>query len=370
MKALRWWGPFAVLLALALAAGLAVGPDASQDQRPSVESSGPRGLQVLATWLADTGVDVRVGHQPLTALPPGMRTVVLPAPTAAELGADEVAALEAFVRGGGTLVALVPRGPAQARLKRWLGASAGSVAPLQDVDGVRDLGGTTVAVRLPGGPLARAQALRLSAEAMVELDDEEALPVTEPPALWWMPLGAGDVWVAAGAELAENARLELLDNAAFWAALGARGPVWFDEFHHQRPAAAPPALHLVATFLQSALVALLFVAARGSRLGPPRDEPRAVHRAASEYVQAMAALTARARVEPELVEALRARLRRTLHDALGIATALSWDEAARLAAQRARLDPELVRGAATTGDFLEASRLIAQVERALAGRGR
>lgn len=369
MKSLRAWLPFGLLLALALGVGLAAGPSRSQSEAPTVENHGPRGLAVLAAWLRDTGTDVRVGEVALTELPSDVRTVVLPAPTAAEVTDAEVQALERFVSAGGTLIALMPRGGGQPKLKRWLDAHTGDVPSMDDVPGVKDLGGATVAVKLKAGALAHASALRLSAEAMVTLDGLDAVPVTDPPALWWWPLGKGEVWVAAGPDLAENARLELLDNAAFWAALGARGPVWIDEWHHRPPAGAPPPLQLVATALQGVLVALFFVAATGSRLGPPRGEPKRLHRSSAEYVDAMAALTARAGVEAELVEALRARLRRTLHDALGVATTLSWDEAARLTAQRSPVDAAQVRAVATTTDFLAVSRLVAELERAVGPRG-
>lgn len=368
MKSLRAWLPFGLLLALALGVGLAVGPSRTESELPSVENRGPRGLAVLSAWLGSTGVDVRVGDAPLTQLPPDVRTVVLPAPRAAEITDDEVHALERFVTSGGTLVALLPRGGRQPALRRWLAARTGDVAAMNDVPGVKDLGGTTAAVKLKAGPLAHTSALRLAAEAMVSVDHEDAVPVTEPPALWWWPLGKGEVWIAAGPDLAENARLELLGNADFWAALGARGPLWIDEWHHRPPPDAPPPLHFVVTALQGVLVALFFVTAAGTRLGPARGEPRRLHRSASEYVDAMAALTARARVEPELVEALRVRVRRTLHDALGVSTTLSWDEAARLTAQRSRLDAATVLALSTTQDFLAMSRLAAQVEREV-GRG-
>ncbi|MEW5738277.1 MAG: DUF4350 domain-containing protein [Myxococcota bacterium] len=369
MTRARWWLALGVLVALALAVGLAVGPDASDRQVPSVTSSGPKGLLVLATWLRETGVDVRAGDEPLTEIPPDVATVVLPSPTAAEVTDDEVKALRRFVERGGTLVALLPRGPAQARLKRWLSARAGEVAPLSDVPGVRDLGGSTVAVRISGGALAHVAALRVSGEVTVTLDDEAAVPVTDPPALWWRALGRGEVWVSMGPDLAENARLELLDNAAFWAAVGRRGPMWIDEFHHQRRLDTAPPLHFVTTALQAGLLALLFVVARGTRLGPPREEPRQASRSASEYVTAMAALTARAGVEAELVAALKTRLRRTLHDALGISTSISWDEAARQATQRSALRAELVRAAGAEIDFLALSRAAAEIERELGGEG-
>lgn len=366
MKKVRGWLALGLLVVLALAAGLAVGPDDSAREIPSVTSSGPRGLAVLATWLRATGVDVRVGEEPLLAVPPDVRTVVLPAPTGTEVTNEEMAALQRFVESGGTLVALLPRGRAQAGLERWLQVRPGEVAPLNELPGARDLGGSTVAVRLPGGALARATSLRLSAEMQAQVDDEDAVPATEPPALWWRALGRGEVWVALGADLAENARLELLDNASFWAALGERGPIWIDEFHHRRPADTPPLpVHFLTTALQAGLVALLFVWGRGTRLGAPREEPMTSRRSSLEYVSALAALTARAGVEEELVAAVKARLRRRLHDALALSPSVTWDEAARQVAQRASIEAEWVMRAGAATDVLTVTRAAAEIERSL-----
>ena len=65
-------------------------------------------------------------------------------------------------------------------------------------------------------------------------------------------------------------RLELDDNAAFWANAGARGPVLFDEGHFVAADAPPLTTNLLASALQFGFLALVFVA-RPRR--PPRPAP-------------------------------------------------------------------------------------------------
>ena len=56
------------------------------------------------------------------------------------------------------------------------------------------------------------------------------------PSILVFPDGKGEVVALAGSDLAENRRLALGDNLAFWLALASRGRVYFDEYHHQIPA--------------------------------------------------------------------------------------------------------------------------------------
>src|SRR5581483_657884 len=115
-------------------------------------------------------------------------------------------------------------------------------------------------------------------------------PVTKHDMLWWQQRGKGEVWLAAGPDLAESARLELDDNLAFWSAIAARGPVAFDEFH-QAPKPAPPlTANLWGSLGQLLFCALVFVLAFGARLGPARPTPQERHRSSLEYVTSMAAL--------------------------------------------------------------------------------
>lgn len=331
---------------------------------PSIENRGPRGAAVLATWLREGGTEVLALDQPLTTIPANVKTVVIAAPSQTELGAEEVESLKQFARGGGAVVLLLSRDRKHPPLSQWLGLAQGEIAPLNSIDGVDDVGGTTVTVRFPGSAAAGLSSLRLSAEYMARLEHEGAVPVTDASALWWFPEGDGEVWVSTGPDLIENARLELLDNAKFWKNLGARGPIAFDEYHLVAHAQSTP-ISILASMLQLLVLAAFFVWARAPRLGPVREPPATQHRSALEYVRAMAALTANAKVEGELVGALKADFRRQLDDEHGIARSLSWPDVARELERRAQIPADRVLAVAAETRFLPVSRALAEFERAL-----
>lgn len=354
------------LMALSLVANFFSRSAGDDSPLPSITNQGPRGAAVVATWLREAGVTVTALDAPLTSLPEHARVVVLAAPMAEELREPEVVALEAFVRSGGTLVYLAPREGAQPALNRWLTVRHAAAPPIDlPAAGLDDVGGATAKVTFAAGLLSGAKALRVSAEKMVELSAADAVAVVEHGALWYRPLGTGEVWVGSGADLLENARLELADNALFWNRLAARaagGAVVFDEFHHHRGATVMP-VNLVVSGLQLVFVALVFVWARGARLGPVRDAPPTQHRAALEYVHAMAALTRNAKVEDELVVALKADFRARLQEERGLPTTLSWDEVATELARRGEATREAVLDAAGEARFVQLSRALARLER-------
>ncbi|MFZ5446927.1 MAG: DUF4350 domain-containing protein [Myxococcota bacterium] len=356
------------LMVVALVLGWLARRPGDDSPLPSISNRGPRGAAVLAMWLREHGVEVVAHDAPLTQLPRGLATVVIAAPTHEELRAEEVDALRSFVEGGGTLVYLAPRDGAQPALHRWLGVHLAAPAPLVNEAGLEDVGGTTAKVKLAAGLLDGATALRLSAERMIEVDAPRAVEVVEHGALWWTPVGGGEVWLGAGADLVENARLELADNARFWSRLASRGPIAFDEYHHHRGATQVP-VNLVTSALQLVFLAALFAWARGARLGPPRDDPPNIHRSALEYVRAMAALTANAKVDAELVTALRSDFRRRLEDELGISAALGWADAALEFSRRTGEAQDEFLAASREERLLPLSRLLARLERAAAGRG-
>ena len=162
-------------------------------------------------------------------------------------------------------------------------------------------------------------------------------------------------------------RLGLADNARLWANLAAAGPMYFDESHHQARALEAPTVNLWATALQFLFAAAVLIAGRGARLGPPRAEPPPPLRSSTEYVEAMARLTQRARLEPELIEALRRQVRITLQERLGIPLELSDAERAR-EIRIPNFGAEDAQALFTDTGFLSLSRRLARLEDALSGR--
>jgi hypothetical protein len=360
------WAALALLTVLALALGLAVKGDTQTSVVPTVTNTGPRGLKVLHTWLLESGVDVRVGRGALTDVPSEIATIVVPAPQAAPLTEDEVQALRNALERGTTVVLMVARGTSMHSLNGLVSLRPGPTPELLSVP--NDGAGSTLTVSTPVGALKGARTVRLSNDRSIMVTNLEAVALTSPPAIWAMQVGAGELYVAAGADLAENARLDLADNAVFWRNLAARGPIWIDESHHAARPQMTPTVNLWATGLQFLFAAALFVAARGSRLGPPRAEPGAALRSSTEYVEAMARLTLRARVEPELVDALRRDVRLTLHERLGLSLELPDEERARALTLTLGWTDADASGIFRENTFLGLSKYVARLEAQLDGR--
>lgn len=340
----RWAWAWVALIALALAAGLGAGANVTDSPIPSAQNPGPHGLKLLSTYLMQTGHDVRLLETSLTTLPAGLETLVLAAPEGHALSKEEVAAVDTFVRGGGTLVYLAARrSHLQRDLDEALGVRAGPAPsrPLAETS-PDDVLGLSDPVRVPGGLLAGTKSLRLVADDSIELEAPDAVPVTASKLLWWRKLGDGEVWVAAGPELAQAARLELEDNLTFWSALAARGPLGIDELH-QAPRPTPPmTANLWGSAVQLLFCALAFVLAFGARLGPARPTPIERHRSSLEYVESMAALAREGCAASELAAEQVERLKRL-----------------ELLPDSVALDPSSVRGPA---DFLAFSRRTAELE--------
>jgi len=387
MKNLRTFLFFGVLITLAVAMGLVTRAAPPESTIPSVDNPGSLGLRALYLYLREGGAKAEAHRESLEALPPGVRTVVIAAPQARAVSPEEVENLERFVQAGGTLVFLAPREkkgqPALEQwleLKRhsWLGASARGLP-----QGEQDLGGTTVDVWLSAGATRGLGGFRVSLEQGITLGLPDAVPVAGSKgavALWRLGLGQGEVYVAAGPDLAENRRLELLDNLRFWDALAARGPMVFDEFHHSEVPPPPLSRGLWVFALQCLAVGALYVFARGTRLGAPRPQLPERHRSALEYAQSMGWLARRAKVERELLPEMARHLRQLMHERLGIPLALSEEEAARMLEQRSGIAPahylearaELARAldqrAISPKDYARVAARYARLEAVITGR--
>lgn len=360
-RAVRAW-PWLALLGAALIFGLAAGTGPGDDSPlPSIHNPGPRGAKVLATWLGAPAV------MATAQVPAGTEVLVLADPGVRFLMPDEVAALRGFVEAGGTLVYLAPR-PVKAQPAMAQALGLADAPPLPSAkDSFGDADGAAVVVTGAHPLLAGVRALRVSADTTVTVEDGEPLA---GKTLWKKALGSGEVLIAAGADLIENRRLDLADNAQLWANLAQR-KLAFDE-HHLAPAPSPPlTANLWAMLAQLIVLGLLFVAARAPRLGPPRPSVPRAHRSSLEYVRSIAGLMERAGVDGELKEALRARLRRLMHERLGIPLALSAAEASRALAAHTGVAPnafaELDARILGTG-FAEAAAEAARLEDAIVGR--
>ncbi len=392
MKSLRTAAIYGVLVALALALGLATNQATPPSAVPSVDNPGPLGLRALYLYLQETGAPVSPLQEALdgATLTEEVRTVVMAAPVGRTVTQDEVDALRAWVSRGGTFVYLASRDTKvrQQALEDWLHLGKGPLLP-SEADGLppeeRDLTGTTARVWVPGGAARDLTRLRGSLDEGVSVGLPDAVPLAGArgaAVLWRVLQGRGEVYVLAGADLAENRRLELLDNLRFWDALAARGPLVFDEYHHGAGAKPePPSARALWVFVaQGLLVGLLYAVSRGTRFGPPRPQLVEKHRSSLEYIHSLGWLARRSKVERELVPELARHLRRLMHERLGISPSLSEDEAARLlehtcglpAADYLAVREDLVRtldqGDPRPTDYARLSRRYAELEAVITGR--
>jgi hypothetical protein len=359
------WTLYGLLLAFAVALALAAGGQGQRDSPvPSVVNRGPLGAAALFTYLQEAGFDVRTRTEAWAGWPSELRTVVLAAPQARPVSAEDAAALARWVEHGGRAVLLLPGDPAaQEALARVFGAGPPDrlAAPAPDPRQAADPAGADAEVVAPVGPLRALPALRVAGQRILPAPGPQAVPVARIDAGvvgWYQPRGKGEVWLFAGPDLVENRRLELGGNLAFWHRLAEEGPLVFDEFHHRPVEGRGPPVALWALGLQLLACFGLFVAARAQRLGPPRPEPVAQHRSMAEYLSSFAWLTRRARIEPELARALYTGFRRLLQDRQGILTTLPDEEAARSLEARCGLRAERTVAALCALHHLAASRRV------------
>jgi hypothetical protein len=376
---MKTWLLYALLLGAVIALSL-IGHTAPSDSPvPSLQNPGPQGGRALALYLQETGRAPVKLPEILLELPPGLRTLVIAAPAGRDLREDERDALDRWVRGGGRLLYLASR-PPQHRpvLASWLGVHSGpSWGAVPDPALTRDPRGATLGVQLRAGITAGVKQLRLPVAASIKVDD--AMPVAERGALWWRSLGEGELWIAAGPDLLESRRLDLLDNLQLWENLAAAGPIGFAESLHQLVPPPPVSRAIWGALAQLLLIAAVMIWSRGTRLGPARPELAVRHRASLEYVASLASLTRRARVEGELLLEAIARLRARLHERLGISIELPDAEAALEAERLCGLPAEPLRHslhearAAAAGplkprDYARFIAELARAERVVSGR--
>jgi hypothetical protein len=182
-------------------------------------------------------------------------------------------------------------------------------------------------------------------------------------------LGRGRVYLLADPSPLQNRLLGTADDAALGLALaGPSGrPVEFLETYHgygrsSGLAALPLAWKLLLGGL--ALAALVYMVARGRRLGPPQPEGRELPPPRRAYVDSLAAVLARTRKHDDAVEPVRRHARETVLRRTGL-PADADDDALRVAARRLGLDDReasaLSEPVRTDEDVLAVGRVLARI---------
>jgi hypothetical protein len=362
-----------VVAAVALLAGLGALQQRQQTPAPpfSYSSYGfdAGGLRAFYDMLAREGVSVERFEQPLGLLDPALDTLVYVEPSpddprAAQPTAADVAALEAWVRGGGRLLYVGHDDAAAARGVLGLPTTVAPAAARATPTVAPELAAVGVARVDASGTLRWNVAKRRARDRHVLAGDARGAIVVA------YPLGAGRVVAVVDEDLFTNAAIATGNRARLAYALAVPrrtgGTVAFDEAVHGHLVVArwweivprPFALALAIA------VATLLVAIAGAaiRLGPPVVPPPRDDRSSAEFIDAFASLCERGGTAPQtLRDALRSTTRAACR-ALGLpddtsletlaarlerdAAAASFVELIALARRPALDDASFVRGVA------------------------
>jgi Domain of unknown function (DUF4350) len=287
----------------------------------------------------------RNGHEVSRARVRPSRAILTASSTAVVLGpslvlADDVRELDRFVRAGGRLI------------------TGGT-----DVYWLRPIVGEKLAARSGGVRVARplARVPEVAGVNRVVTHGEGSwsklagsLPVLGRrglPIVAVANVGKGRVVLLADDSMLSNDLLGRASNARFSldiAGLPRREVVFFETYHGYGKAtstglsAIPPAWR--AFILLGFAAVIVFMVARGRRLGPPEPERRELDPPRREYVEAMAGILARTRAPTEALQPLRDEVRRRY--ALAGPGSLPEDEAAAVARETVRSEDVLPLGRA------------------------
>jgi len=280
-------------------------------------------------------------------------------PHAARLASDETAilldplgvagrdadALRAFVAGGGRLVA-------GGVVLDWLGRIV-KAAPAGEVESGVVVRAGRLTLRTGGG-----DGWRKPGSMRVVAQRDGAIIVASER------VGSGTVVALADPSPLQNYLLDRRDNAAFGLQLagGGRRVAFLESYHGYGRSSGLRALPLAWMLLLSglALAGLVYLVARGRRLGPPEVTERELPPPRREYVDSLAGVLARTTRE-EAVAPVRRSAREALLRRAGLPTD-AGDDAVRAAARRFDIDPNtLLAPARTDDDVLAIGRALARI---------
>jgi hypothetical protein len=279
-------------------------------------------------------------------------TVVLLDPPA--VAQRDVLALRAFVAAGGRLVA---GGGDDTWLRTLLREPPHALIPGVRVARARGLGGARSVVTAGDAAWASPGGTR----PLVTGRNRTVVAATR--------IGRGRVYLLADPSPLQNRLLGTADNAALGLALAgptARPVEFLESYHGYGTSSGLAALPLAWKLLLGglALAALVYVVARGRRLGPPEAEERELPPPRRAYVDSVAGLLERTRRRDEAVEPVRRAAREAVLRRTGLPPDAD-DDAVRAAAGRLGLGESeaaaLVDPARTDADVLAVGRVLARI---------
>jgi len=180
-------------------------------------------------------------------------------------------------------------------------------------------------------------------------------------------VGAGTVFALADPSPLQNRLLDRWDNAAFGLHLAGAGRrvAFLESYHGYGRSSGLGALPLAWKLLLSglALASIVYLFARGRRLGPPETTERELPPPRREYVDSLAGVLART-TRDEAIAPVRRRAREALLRRAALAED-AGDDAVREAARRLGLGDDeanaLLAPARTDADVLAVGRALAQI---------
>lgn len=348
--------PRGLVVGLAISAAVLVaavmGGRPGRDGAPlDPRSDGPLGTSALVSLLEGLGADVDLS----VGLPDPSDQVALLLQDS--LDADQAAAIDEWVRAGGTLVVTDPGSP---------------FAPTVTAQTLLDVGEAPDPVdRGACTSPALADVEQVAGGATIHFDPagatEECFSDDRGAYLVVTSLGGGEVVAIGGAALFTNDLLGEADNAVLAAAVLAPGPgavVRFVEAPLPAGGGDKTLSDLVAPglkrgLLQLAVAFVLYALWRAIRHGQPVTEDQPVELAGSELVAAVGRLLARTRAPAAAADAIRQETRRALRARFGVPPDASPEALAATVASASPLTADQVLAAVGGSPVTNETELVA-----------
>jgi hypothetical protein len=363
----RIWWTVGIALAAVVALNLLLREIDSATQTPggprsSSYATAPHGLAAYAELLRRSGHPIRRLREPPAEaeLDPATTVVVLDAEGLLE---SDSLALRRFVERGGRLVAggspegFEPLAPAAPEWQLAGRSRYETLAPVPETAGVRSVAAAGEGSWRSGG----------GALPVVGAGDRTLLSVTQ--------LGRGRVALLADASPLQNRLLSRADNAALGLALAGprdRAVVFVESVHGYGETSGLAAIpeRWLWTLGALAVATLVWMLARGRRLGPPERAQRELPPPRRDYAEALGLLLARTKSPGRAGAPLQAAVREQLVRR-GLLARTAEPDAVRAAAKRAGLgDAEaaaVVTPVAHEEQLLAVGRALARLRRSSLG---